>query len=100
LQPICRNYLTLAIMITPELKDKLLSIIVENAPNFFAAFSIHDMGKELTVSHQVIDALLKDYERRGFMTVQRMLGGLVHCHLEITAQEFLRKGGYYGEEIR
>lgn len=85
-------------MITTELKDKVLNAIVTNAPDLFAGFSIHDMAAEMGVNYRIIDALLREYEVRGFMNVNRMLGGGVHCNLEVRAYDFVKNGGYKIEE--
>jgi hypothetical protein len=85
-------------MISVELKDKVLSIIVDNAPELFAGFNTHEMAKVVGSNSKVIDALLREYENRGFMKVNRMLGGGVHCNIEIRAHDFLKSGGYIFEE--
>jgi hypothetical protein len=61
-------------------------------------FDIHEMATELNTNSRVVDALLREYESRGFMNVDRMLGGVVHCNLEIRANDFVRYGGYQFEE--
>lgn len=83
---------------TTELKDKVLNLIITNAPELFTGFDIHEMAAELNTSYRVIDALLREYENRGFMRVDRMLGGVVHCNLEVKAYDFVNNGGYRIEE--
>lgn len=85
-------------MIDSELKDKTLNFIIENAPDLFIGFDIHEMASEYGVSYRIIDALLSEYENRDFMSVDRMLGGVVHCNLSIKSHDFVRSGGYKFEE--
>lgn len=66
-------------MITTELKDQVLKLIADNAQDLYAGFDIHEAAKALNTGHRTIDALLREYESRGFMNVQRMLGGHVSC---------------------
>lgn len=85
-------------MITTELKDSVLNLIADNASDLYASFDIHTAAKEFNTGHRTIDALLREYEGRGFMRVQRMLGGHVSCDLEVAAYDFIKGGGYAFEE--
>jgi hypothetical protein len=86
-------------MVTTELKDKVLRAIVESASELFTGFDIHQMAAEFNTNHRVIDALLREFENRGFMQVDRFLGGNVHCNLEVRVYDFVRQGGYRIEEM-
>ena len=84
-------------MITPELKDKVLKVFIEsNAISF--AFDRHELSRDLLIPIDVLDAIIKQFEKLKLVDATRCLGGTFHITLSAEAFDVFNRGGFVAQE--
>ena len=84
-------------MITPSIKDKVLYKLVEG-DTLKKEFDIHTLSEELGMAPDVLDAILKHFEKLGLCQVRRYLGGGFHVMLHVEAHDMALHGGFVAQE--
>jgi hypothetical protein len=84
-------------MITPSIKDKVLYKLVEG-DTLRKEFDIHTLSEELGMAPDVLDAILKHFEKLGLCRVRRFRGGLVEVMLYVEAHDMALHGGFVAQE--
>jgi hypothetical protein len=84
-------------MITPELKDKVLGFLVSNCSNLYYTNDLESFSKEMDVSEPFIDSILEQFDERGFIEYERMLGGNFMLSIRAKAHDYYLMGGHLGE---
>jgi hypothetical protein len=85
-------------MITPDLKDKILKTLIDRSTDTRIVFDIHDLAKENEIGSSTANELLKYFEEKNLLHCQRMMGGGVMAQITVDAFDFIRYGGFVGEE--
>ena len=84
-------------LITPELKDKLLDeFIATNKVEFKSSYQL--VCDALAVDQSVIRCLLSHFEDRGICRIKRYVGGDFSVILDAKAYDMYRRGGFAAEE--
>lgn len=84
-------------MITPSIKDKVLYKLVEG-DTLKKEFDINTLSEELGMTPDVLDAILKHFEKLGLCCVRRFMGGLVEVMLYVEAHDMALHGGFVAQE--
>lgn len=84
-------------MITPSVKDKVLYKLVEN-DTIRNEFDLYALSDELVMAPDVLDAILKHFEKLGLCRVRRFRGGLVEVMLNVEAHDMALHGGFVAQE--
>jgi len=85
------------LLITPELKDKLLDeFVTTNQIAFTTSECV--LAEFLSVDRSVVRCLLNHFEDIGLCTIKRNLGGNVCVILNAKAYDMYRRGGFAAEE--
>jgi hypothetical protein len=84
-------------MITPSIKDKVLYKLVEG-DTLEKEFDIYTLSEELKMTPEVLDAILKHFEKLGLCHIRRYLGGGFHVMLYVEAHDMALHGGFVAQE--
>lgn len=84
-------------IITPRLKDELLSQIV-NVGSMRAETNVNTTAKELGTSSDVVEAIFDYFEELGLFTQQKFIGGKIIFFVNVKAHDFYRNGGFQAQE--
>lgn len=84
-------------MITPSIKDKVLNKLVEG-DTIRKEFDIYTMSEELGMTPEVLDAILRHFEKLGLCRVRWFRGGLVEVMLYVEAHDMALHGGFVAQE--
>ena len=84
-------------MITPSIKDKVLNKLVEGDA-IRKEFDLYTLSIELGMSPDVLDAILKHFEKLGLCEVRWFHGGLIHVVLHVEASDMALHGGFTAQE--
>ena len=84
-------------MITPKLKDELLSQFV-NVGSMRAETNINTTAEELGTSSDIVEAIFDQFEEMGFFTQQKCMGGNIRFLINVKAHDFYRHGGFQAQE--
>lgn len=84
-------------MMSPELKDKVLEYIVVNSPNLRMQSSLEEFAKEFQISNNVVEAILRQFDKKGLINFNPFIGGGFYLEISADAHDYLFKGGYLGE---
>ncbi len=83
-------------MITPEIKDRLLITLKDNLSRYDLFV---DQDRFPSIDLQLIRSLVRQFEKRGFLTILETLGyGSHRIRVEVEADDFLRNGGHIIED--
>lgn len=83
-------------MITPELKDRILTEFVDLGMHLQT--NTHEDSANYGIDSDTYRAILDQFERLGFLTQSKYLGGLIMINLTADAHDFVRLGGFFGQE--
>jgi hypothetical protein len=61
-------------------------------------FDIYTQSEELKMTPEVLDAILKHFEKLGLCRVRRFRGGLVEVMLYVEAHDMALHGGFVAQE--
>ena len=84
-------------LITPELKDKLLDVLIAKNQIRFRS-SVAALSDTLTVGSDVVLCLLDHFEHVGLCSIERYIGGGLGIVLNAKAYDMYRRGGFAAEE--
>jgi hypothetical protein len=84
-------------MITPQLKDKLLKQLISAEYRHFSV-SLNDLCTALGVGADVIDCLIDHFSEMGLCDVERLVGGTFDISLHVEADDLWLRGGFVGRE--
>lgn len=84
-------------IITPKLKDDLLSQIV-NVGSMKAEVNINKVAKELSTSPDIVEAIFDQFEEMGFFTQEKFIGGNILFFIKVNAHDFYSHGGFQAQE--
>ena len=84
-------------LITPELKDKLLDVFIAKDQIRFSS-SVTALGETLSVDRDVVLCLLDHFEDVGLCSIERYIGGGLGIVLNAKAYDMYRRGGFAAEE--
>ncbi len=84
-------------MVTPELKDKILSEFKEVPTN--GSFNMREFADELNLDLQLLDSIFKEFENLGLMELERGVGlAYVLYFISPPFYDFVRSGGFTEKE--
>ena len=85
-------------MITPELKDKLLEHIVNNANDMFFKGSEEDLAVAMECGAGEILEILHQFNRKGLVQpVEHQIEESLGLYVRADAHDYILKGGHVGE---
>lgn len=84
-------------LVTPELKDKILKEFID-AGGVNLQLDIHETAKEYDIDYEVLEIILDDFENHGFFEQMKMLGGNIRILMKVPAFDFYSHGGFVGQE--
>lgn len=85
--------------ITPELKDKILSYFCENVtPEQCCSGETTELLKSLDISFDALNAILRQFERYGFVEDLNLRRGHISCILLLEAIDYHQRGGFSLQE--
>jgi len=84
-------------MITPELKDRVLSAMVNTGHMNIELFLL-EFSASLNIEMDVLDAILSNFERLNICSVHRCFGGKVNVMLHAEAHDMVRLGGFTAQD--
>ncbi len=84
-------------IITPKLKDELLSQIV-NSGSMRAEVNINKAAKELNTSPDIVEAIFDQFEEMELFTQQKFIGGNILFFIKAKAHDFYCHGGFQAQE--
>ena len=85
-------------LITPEQKDAILSIFLENAGSKREVNVGYEPFEHL-VSYEQLEAIVLQFERLGFIEVYQLRETEIYAGIRPEADQFMQRGGFYGQEI-
>ncbi len=85
-------------MITPEIKDHVLSDLVVSETMQCATDLNADCSK-YGVTRGEYSAIIDQLEKMGFITCTRFLGGRINMCVSVDAHDFYNRGGFVGQEM-
>lgn len=83
-------------MITPEMKDKVLKVIVEFGTR--VGLDIHEAPEEFGFNSDYLELILNQFEELNLVEQEKMLGGIINLHLSANAFDLYRRGGFVAQE--
>ncbi|MDR2002123.1 MAG: hypothetical protein LBQ74_03760 [Prevotella sp.] len=84
-------------LITPELKDRILKEFVETSC-INLAVNIRDMAKDYNIDRDTMEVILDHFENLGFFEQTKMLGGIIRFRMLVPAFDFFAHGGFTAQE--
>lgn len=84
-------------MITPEIKDLLLSDLVSE-PSMECTLDINKSAKRYGISQIQCDAIIRQFEKLGFIHVLKSYDGY-EVNITVDAHDFMQRGGFTGQEM-
>lgn len=84
-------------LITPELKDRILKEFVETS-GINLAVDIRDMAKDYNIDRDTMEIILDHFENLGFFEQTKMLGGIIRFRMLVPAFDFFAHGGFTAQE--
>lgn len=87
------NFIIMNNLITPQLKDELLSDLL-SANSMQVQVSAYEWAKELNVSPDIICPVFDQFEELGFINQTKCMGSLLVCQIKAKAHDFMRHGGF------
>ncbi len=84
-------------MITPSIKDKVLDKIVEGDA-IRKEYDLFDLADELVMDPDVLDAILRHFEKLELCRVRRFHGGGIEVMLHVEASDMALHGGFVAQE--
>ena len=84
-------------MITPELKDNVLSTMVHSG-YMQIEFSLKEFSVSLNIDSDVLDSIISNFERLNLCVVTRRLGGNIKVLLNAEAHDMVRLGGFTAQD--
>lgn len=85
-------------MITPEIKDRVLSDLVA-FENMRCATDIKTDCAGYGITCGEYSAIIDQLEKMGFIACSRCLGGYVEIRVSADAHDFYNRGGFVGQEM-
>ena len=83
-------------MITPELKDRILSSLVNLGMSVHT--DIHSDPADYGIDSYTYQAILDQFEQKGYITQTKFLGGVIRIRITADAHDFVGLGGFVGQE--
>jgi|WetSurMetagenome_2_1015567.scaffolds.fasta_scaffold80589_3 hypothetical protein len=84
-------------IINSELKDSILKYLL-NANNGTIGLDLEEDSSKFGISYDVLDAILEDFEKKGFCEIKSFLGGECLVKMKVPASDFYLHGGFEGQE--
>lgn len=85
------------VIITPQIKDKILTILLSaESPRFI--FQYRDSEGEFGISPQYVKMILDHFAELGLIKITHFLGGSAQIVITTKAMDLHRHGGFTGEE--
>lgn len=85
-------------MITPEIKDRILSDLVA-FEDMRCATDIKTDCAKYEITRGQYSAIIDQLEKIGFIACSRCLGGYVEIYVSADAHDFYNRGGFKGQEM-
>jgi predicted translin family RNA/ssDNA-binding protein len=83
-------------MITPQIKDELLKYLLLNCQELYYSGTCDDLAEATEIRSIYIDTILDQFEERGFVKIERYIGGFA-LQLRAKAFDYMQRGGHVGE---
>lgn len=84
-------------LITPELKDKILEKLVSNESVRFY-IDIYELSKEFDIEVDAAGVILDHFETLDFLSLKKFSGGKIRIIIGVPAHDFYSHGGFVGQE--
>lgn len=85
-------------MITPELKDKVLNILLESN-SMTSTINIERLSREIECPYDVVEGILDYFERKGLVANKiGFINGDLHITLNVEASDMALRGGFVAQE--
>lgn len=87
------------LLVTPALKDKVLTYLVEIAtPEDSATYKMTEVLKELETDFDTFNAIMYQFERYGLIENLNLRHSYLSFILRLEAHDYLQKGGFVAQE--
>lgn len=83
-------------MINSELKDIVLNRLIE--AGVYPSFNINNAQDLFGTDRAILELILDQFVDFRFITIEKMLGGVVNIRLTANAFDFVNKGGFTAKE--
>ena len=84
-------------MVTPVIKDKILEFLVNSCPEMQYSGDLSNFSNQFSQPEEVINQILKQFDRRGLIKYQPFMGGDFFTSIYIEAHDYVLSGGHVGE---
>ncbi len=81
-------------MITTELKNNVLNLLVNESPGMSGDFNIKELAAHLGIEYPELEAILDQFAALNILTMQKALGGRVYFTLTAKAHDIIQQGGF------
>lgn len=85
-------------MITSEMKDRVLNLLVQSSVDMQCNFDMKYLAKSLDIGFNELDSIINQFESLGFCSVTKCLGGHTYTVFTADAHDFLIRGGFFVQE--